>query len=46
MYLPKELKSLEDGEEDYGILITMKEDQAARRQLEELGAETKIRGDL
>lgn len=46
VYLPKELKSLEDGEEDYGILITMKEDQAARRQLEELGAETKIRGDL
>ncbi len=41
VYQPKELARLENGEEDYGILITMKEAEAARRQLEELGVETK-----
>lgn len=36
VYRPEDLKSLE-GDEPYGILITMKDSEAARRQLEGLG---------
>ncbi len=45
VYRPEDLRTLE-GEENYSILITMKDENEARKQLEQLGLKNYICGEL